>query len=293
MSHTPRQNFVQCLSPTGLHKMAYLEWGDPANGNVLVCAHGLTRAARDFQLVAEALCDRYRVVSVDVVGRGASDWLKNPANYLVPNYVADMVTLIARLNPDHLHWFGTSMGGLIGMGLASLPDSPIERLILNDVGPILTKESIQRIASYVGQPVSFASFDEAEKYVRMLSVTFGPHSEAQWKFFAEVVLRQREDGHWILHYDPKIAVPFQQQFERDPAGADINVWPVYEAIRCPTLAVRGELSDLLTRQTHEDMAQRGPKAELVTIAGVGHAPTFLHEDQIAIARKFLLAGLAS
>lgn len=282
-----REAEVQCLTPEGLHHMAYLEWGDPKNPRVLVCAHGLTRVSRDFDNLARALEDRYRVVCVDVVGRGRSSWLKNPMRYAVPTYVADMVVLLARLDAKVVHWFGTSMGGLIGMGLASLPDSPIQRLILNDVGPVLTAQSLSRIGQYVGQPVSWETFDEAVQYIRTVSAPFGPHTDAEWRFLSEVVLRRRE-GRWVLHYDPNIAVPFREANEKEHKGGDMVLWPIYDAISCPTLAVRGELSDLLTRETHAEMAQRGPCAELATIAGVGHAPTFLHADQIALARSFLL-----
>lgn len=287
MTSEPRLSDVQCVTPEGLHRMAYVEWGDPDNPRVLLCAHGLTRVSRDFDNLARAMRDVYRVVSIDVAGRGRSSWLKNPMRYTLPTYAADVIVLLARLNAGVLHWFGTSMGGLIGMGIAALPDSPIERLILNDVGPVVTAQSIARIAQYVGQPVSWSSFDEAVQYIRTVSAPFGPHTDAEWRFLSEIVLRQRE-GRWVLHYDPQIALPFRKEFEVDNQGGDMLLWPVYDAVRCPTLAVRGELSDLLTRETHEAMGVRGPRAELATIAGVGHAPTFLHADQIALARAFLL-----
>src|SRR5438876_9316925 len=142
--HQPRLNHVQCLDTRGLHRMAYWEWGDAANPRVLVCAHGLSRQGRDFDTLAQAMCPEYRVVCPDVVGRGESDWLADPAGYQLPAYVADMVTLLARLNAQTVHWVGTSMGGLIGLGLASLPGSPIGRLVLNDVGPSIQYEALQR-----------------------------------------------------------------------------------------------------------------------------------------------------
>ena len=129
-----REQSVQCISPAGLHRMAYTEWGEPDNPKVLVCVHGLTRSGRDFDFLAERLAGEYRVVCPDVVGRGRSDWLKNKALYGVPQYAADMVTLLARLNVDSVHWLGTSMGGLIGMALAAQENTPIARLVLNDVG---------------------------------------------------------------------------------------------------------------------------------------------------------------
>jgi len=280
---------VQCLSPAGLHRMAYKEWGDPDNPKVLLCVHGLTRVSDDFDVLAQALADEYRVVCPDVVGRGRSDWLRDPRHYVVPQYVSDMVTLLARLDAHNVHWFGTSMGGLIGIGLAALPDSPIEKLVLNDVGPVLNPVALARIARYVGQPVRFASFEEGERYVREISQPFGPHSDAQWRKLAADVLRQDADGRWRLHYDPAIAVPFGEMSAEAARQAEAVLWRAYDAIRCPTLLVRGGESDLLSAETARTMAERGPHAQLAEIAGVGHAPTLLHADQIDIARRFLLS----
>ncbi len=180
------------------------------------------------------------------------------------------------------------MGGLIGMGLASLPNNPIQKMILNDVGPVVTAESLARIGSYFGKPVHFADIDEAVQYIRTVSAPFGPHTDAEWRYLTEIVLRRDATG-WVLHYDPQLAVPFQAANAANPGRGDLLLWDVYDQIKCPTLAVRGELSDLLTPQTHAEMGQRGPHAKLLTIAGVGHAPTFMHADQIALAREFLLS----
>jgi len=288
MTEQPRLRDVQCSHPGGLHRMAYAEWGDPNNPKVVVCVHGLSRVGRDFDAFARAMQDHYRVVCPDVVGRGRSDWLADPMQYQLPYYIADMVTLVARLDVATVHWFGTSMGGLIGMGLASVKGSPITRLITNDIGPVVTAASLNRIREYFGKPVRFADMDEAEQYVRKFAAPFGPHSDAEWRFLTEVVVRRDGDA-WALHYDPKIAIPFGPSTDNS-SGADVPLWAIYDNIVCPTLAVRGELSDLLTAEVHQEMAKRGPHAELVTIAGVGHAPTFMHADQIAIAREFLLRG---
>lgn len=286
MSIEPRLRDVQCLTPAGLHRLAYAEWGDPHNPRVLVCVHGLTRCGRDFDDLARALCDHYRVVCPDMPGRGRSDWLSDPNLYQVPVYVADMVTLLARLDAEVVHWFGTSMGGMIGMGLAALPGNPIRRLVLNDVGPLITGASLQRISEYLGKPVRFASLDEAEAYVRTVSAPFGPHDARQWRQLTEHVVRRDGDG-WVMHYDPAIAVPYRG-FARDGQYVDLPLWDFYDKIACPVLAVRGALSDLLSPATFAEMAQRGPRAELAEIPGVGHAPTFMQPDQIAIAREFLL-----
>ena len=284
MTEPFRRRKVQCLAPSGLHRMAYLEWGDPDNPRVLVCAHGLSRCARDFDFLARALCDDYRVVCPDVAGRGESDWLKNPMEYVVPTYVNDMVALIARLGVESVHWVGTSMGGLIGMALASLPESPITRLVLNDVGPVIAGASLDRIGAYLGQAPSFPDIKAAEQYVRFASAPFGPHSDLQWRFLTEHVVRRDSGGGYRMHYDPAIAVPFNAQRQQK----DVDLWNLYDLIACPTLLLRGERSDLLTRETAAQMTARGPRARLVEIAGIGHAPTLLHADQIEIVRNFLL-----
>jgi len=274
---------VRCASRKGLHRIAYLEWGDPKNERVLVCVHGLTRCARDFDTLAAAMSDRYRVVCPDVAGRGDSAWLPDPMLYQLPQYLADMATLIARLDVERVEWVGTSMGGLLGMALASLPDTPVARLVINDAGPVVTKVSLERIASYVGKAPVFPDIEAAEKYVRAVSATFGPHTDAEWRFLTEVVVRKNDGGGLRLHYDPKLAEPFRATMPEK----DLEMWPVWDAIRCPTLVLRGALSDLLTRDTCEKMAGRGPQAKVVEIPGVGHAPTLMHEDQIRIVRDFL------
>jgi pimeloyl-ACP methyl ester carboxylesterase len=283
-----RRKSVQCISPTGLHAMSYKEWGDPLNPKVLVCVHGVTRVAEDFDSLAVALCDEYRVVCPDVVGRGYSGRLRNPMHYQIPQYVSDMVSLLARLDAQTVHWFGTSMGGLIGMSLASLPDSPIKKLILNDVGPVLNPDALARIGDYIGQDVRFDSFEEAQAYIKAISISFGPHSEAQWEKLARDVLRQNEQGQWVRHYDLGLAQPIKASTPELAAIAQTMLWAAYDAISCPTLLVRGAESDLLTAESAQAMTQRGPRARLVEFAGVGHAPTFVQPDQIAVAVDFLL-----
>lgn len=280
----PRRRSVLCVSQKGLHRMAYVEWGDPRNRNVLVCVHGLTRSGRDFDELARAMRDQYRVVCPDVVGRGDSDRLADPMLYDVSQYVADMVTLVARLDVESVDWVGTSMGGIIGMVLAAQAGTPVRKLVLNDAGPEITRASLERLGTYVGRAPDFASLEEAEQYVRLVAAPFGPHSDAQWRFLTEVWVRRDADGKYRARYDPRIAEPFRAAM---PEG-DLSLWPIYEAVRCPTLALRGERSDLLTRETHQRMASTGPKAKLLEFPGVGHAPTLMSPDQIAPVRDFLL-----
>ena len=279
----PRRRSVQCSSPKGLHRIAYLEWGDPRNKDVLVCVHGLARSSRDFDELARSLCGHFRVACPDLAGRGDSDRLADPALYVVPQYVSDMVTLIARLDAESVNWVGTSLGGLVGMALAAQAGSPIKRLVLNDVGPVIAKVALERIASYLGQTPAFNTMEEAEKYIRAVCAPFGPHTEAQWRFLTETFVRKDAQGKLRAHYDPRIA----DEYKRTLPAQDIELWYLYDAIRCPTMVLRGAQSDLLSRETAQAMASRGPKAKVVEIAGVGHAPTLLNPDQIGIVRDFL------
>lgn len=281
-----RHRSVLCASPKGLHRMAYVEWGDPRNRDVLICVHGLTRSSQDFDALARELCGRFRVVCPDLAGRGDSDRLADASLYALPQYLADTVTLIARLDVEEVLWLGTSLGGLVGMALAAQAGNPVRRLVLNDAGPVVARAALERIAGYISQLPTFPTFDEAQAYVREISAPFGPHSEEQWLTLTQGWVRQQADGTWRPHYDPRIAEAFRASMPEK----DIELWPLYDAIRCPTLVLRGALSDLLSSQTAQGMAQRGPKAKVAQIAGVGHAPTLLHPEQISIVRDFLLEG---
>lgn len=302
----PRLDYVMCASPAGTHRMAYWEWGDPENDRVLLCVHGLTRTGRDFDDLARQLAKHYRVVCPDVVGRGKSDWLINAANYVVPQYVADMFTLIARLNPKKLDWVGTSMGGLIGMGLVGTlamsamlrPDRgslglpadqtlSLGKIVLNDIGPQLSFAGLSRIAEYVGEPIQFDTFEQAVDYVRSVSAGFGSHDQAGWEDLTRHVFNQKGD-HWVKHYDLRIAEPFADQSEAIIQASESVLWAAYESIASPIFLVRGQESDLLTAEAAQEMLARNRHARLHNVPGVGHAPTFRSDDQIDPVVEFLL-----
>ena len=283
---------VQCLDGRGLHRMAYWQWGDAANPKVLVCVHGLTRQGRDFDALARSLCGDYRVVCPDVVGRGRSDWLADPAGYGVPGYVADMVSLLARLDAEGVDWVGTSMGGLIGLGLASLDGAPVRKLVLNDVGPVIEFAALQRIGSYVGQSGFWRTLDEAADALWALSQGVGPHSREQWLALTTPQLKPAtRDGveGFTTRVDPGIAVPFRAITPELAKAGEAMLWQAYDRLRCPTLLLRGAQSDLLSADTARAMTQRGPRAQLHEFAGVGHAPTLVQDDQIGVLRRFLLS----
>lgn len=282
----PRRRSVQCASPKGLHRIAYLEWGDPRNRDVLVCVHGLLRSARDFEPLARELSSHFRIACPDLAGRGDSDRLPDPALYAVPQYLADMVTLIARLDTESVNWLGTSLGGLVGMALAAQAGAPVKKLVLNDIGPVVPHAALERIGAYAGERRVFATFEQGERYMRDISAPFGPHSEAQWRFLAENWLRRDAVGRWQPHYDPLIGDTFRANLPEK----DMELWQLYDALRCPTLVIRGAQSDLLARSTVDQMRGRGPKAKVIEVPGVGHAPTLLSAEQIAIVRDFLLQG---
>jgi pimeloyl-ACP methyl ester carboxylesterase len=295
----PTLNYVPCPDAAGGHRMAYWQWGDATSPHVVVCVHGLSRQGRDFDVLVQALLARaphpLRVVCPDVVGRGRSDWLKDPAGYQIPAYAADMLALLAQLQAQAaittLDWVGTSMGGLIGLGVAGQPGLPlpvpVRKLVLNDVGPALQWEALQRIGTYLGNTGRFGSVQQAADAMWAISTSFGPHTPAQWLALSQAMVRPLEDGAFTLHYDPAIGVPFRTVTQATAAEGEAALWHLYEQVRAQTLVLRGAQSDLLSRQTAEAMTQRGPKARLVEFEGVGHAPTLVATDQVETVTSFL------
>jgi pimeloyl-ACP methyl ester carboxylesterase len=281
--------------------MAYWQWGDASAGHVVVCAHGLSRQGRDFDMLAQGLLARsqtpLRVVCPDVVGRGRSDWLKDPMGYGLPTYAADSLALLAQLNAQAaigtLDWLGTSMGGLIGMAVCGTPDlplpTPVRRLVLNDVGPVIRWQALQRIGAYLGNTGRFESVEQAATAMWAISTSFGPHTPEQWLALSRPMVKAQPEGGFTLHYDPAIAVPFRAMTQETAAQGQDALWQLYDHITARTLITRGADSDLLSRETALAMTQRGPKAQLIEFEGVGHAPTFVTDNQIEAAASFLLA----
>ncbi|MGH8504320.1 MAG: alpha/beta fold hydrolase [Gammaproteobacteria bacterium] len=274
--------FYLGLNAHGFHRLHYLEWAAPGEKPTAVCVHGLTRNARDFDALAATMQTEFRVICPDVAGRGKSDWLAGAGDYGLAQYAADMTALIARLDVERVDWVGASMGGLIGMSLASRPGTPIRRLILNDVGPYIAQSAMQRIAEYVGEDPRFAELAEAEAYLRRVHAPMGRLSDDQWRHMAEHSTRRLEDGGYRLHYDPAIGNMFRKE-----AIEAIDLWHVWDAIRCPVLVLRGAQSDVLTAETAREMTQRGPGARVETLADIGHAPALHAADQIGLIRAWL------
>jgi pimeloyl-ACP methyl ester carboxylesterase len=279
--------------------MAYWQWGDPANPHVVLCVHGLSRQGRDFDVLAEYLCDEVRVICPDVAGRGQSDWLQDPMGYQIPQYAADMMVLLNQLHQQTpltiLDWVGTSMGGLIGMAIAGQPELPlpvpVNKLVLNDVGPAIEWQAITRIAAYLGKAGHFASLQEAADAMWAISTSFGPHTPEQWLALSRHMVKPvpgAVDGSVMLHYDPAIAVPVRATTEESARQGEAMLWQLFDNIKAPTLVLRGAQSDLLSHATAQAMTQRGPRARLVEFEGVGHAPTLVAMDQVSAVGDFLL-----
>ena len=296
----PKLNYVSCPDAAGGHRMAYWQWGDDAAPHVVVCVHGLSRQGRDFDVLAAALCAAapgpLRVVCPDVAGRGKSDWLKDPALYQIPQYAADMLALLAQLDGQAamqtLDWVGTSMGGLIGIVVAGQPELPlpvpVRRMVLNDVGPAIKWQALERIGTYLGQTGRFDTVQQAADAMWAISTSFGPHTPGQWLALSQAMVKPLDGGGFTLHYDPAIAVPFRSVTQEAAQQGEATLWHLYDNIRAQTLLTRGAQSDLLAHDTALAMTQRGPKARLVEFDGVGHAPTFVSSNQVDTVTSFLL-----
>ena len=273
------------LSSKGFHRIRYYDWGDRDNTRVVICVHGLTRNGRDFDYLAQALSRDFRIVCPDVAGRGQSDWLESKQDYGYVQYMADMNALVARVTAGaekKVYWVGTSMGGLLGIIMAAMPNNPIGKLVVNDAGPLVPKAALERLAQYVGKDPRFATLEAIEAHVRHISAPFGALTDDQWRHLTVHSVKQRADGTWGFRYDPAIANPFNGELN------DIDLSPYWDAVRCPTLVLRGAQSDILLRKTAEAMTQRGPKAQLVEFDNIGHAPVLMTNDQICVVRDFLL-----
>jgi pimeloyl-ACP methyl ester carboxylesterase len=298
----PTLNYVSCPDASGSHRMAYWLWGAADAAHVVVCAHGLSRQGRDFDALARGLLARsatpLRIVCPDVVGRGRSDWLSDPAGYVVPQYAGDMLQLLQQLHAQSpiaaFDWVGTSMGGLIGMtlaGAARLPlPVPLRRLVLNDVGPVIEWSALQRIGSYIGKLGRYETVQQAADAMWQVSQGFGPHTPEQWLALSQAMVKPVAGGGFTLHYDPAIAVPFRALNEASAKAGQAALWQLYDAVRARTLLLRGRESDLLSHETAMEMTRRGPRPRLVEFDGVGHAPTLLADAQVEAVASFLLAA---
>ncbi|MGE0419024.1 MAG: alpha/beta fold hydrolase [Acetobacteraceae bacterium] len=281
MSADFRTASVSTLLAGTFHRMAYTAWGDPA-APVVLCVHGLTRNGRDFDPLAESLSDRFHVICPDLPGRGQSDWLPDPSFYQAQHYVTALAHLLAAIGRP-LAWIGTSLGGICGMLIAATAGNPITRLVLNDLGPFIPAAALARIRDTMADPTTPATFPDLaalERHLRTIHAPFGTLTDDQWAHMARHSSRLRPDGTYGLHYDPAIAVPI-----REVEPVDVDLWPFWDRIRVPVMAIRGADSDLLLPQTLDRMRSAG--ARTLEVADAGHAPALMAPDQIAAIRDFL------
>lgn len=278
-----RRGEVQSLDSKGFHRIRYLEWGNADNERVLVCVHGLVRNSRDFDDLAQALARDYRVVCPDLPGRGQSDWLRDGSDYTLLQYLQDMVALLARLGASQVDWIGTSLGGLIGICLAAQPDTPIRRLVLNDIGPQVSQQALQRISAYLGD-YRFADDAELEQYLRRTYSALAGLSDAQWRHLALHGQRRCDDDQLALHYDPAIA-----NNAHASAQSDLQLWPLWQQVSCPQLLLHGTVSDVLTLDTVDRMQRENPALVVQSLPGIGHAPSLMESEQIALIVDWLRA----
>ncbi len=263
----------------------FTEWGAQASP-VLIAWHGLARTGRDMDDLAAHLAQRYRVICPDTIGRGMSQWSPQPEReYCLEFYGRMAVSLADQLGLERFHWVGTSMGGALGIRLAAgALRHRITRLVLNDIGPELAPAAVERIRAYAGNPPQFDRMSELEQYFRTVYRPYGWLSDEQWRRLAETSARRTPEGRLTPHYDPKMVL----QFVHYPR--DYDQWEAYDALRIPTLCLRGESSDLLLPEVAEAMQRRGPRATLSTIPGCGHAPALNVPEQLALVGRFLDGG---
>lgn len=264
----------------GFHRLHYVSWGQASDHPTSICVHGLQRNSRDFDFLAQDLAKDRLVVCPDMVGRGLSDWMLDVHGYTYPQYMADLTGLIARLHQDIFDWIGTSMGGVLGMILAALPKNPIRRLVLNDVGAMLPATTLRKMR-HASRQWSFTSLEMAEKYLQRVLASFGPLTKEQIHHYASHCLKQTEVGTYIFTYDPKIVDTY------DNGERDVELWPFWEKVSCPTLLIRGQESEVLTLPTVQRMKEMKPDLEIVEFPGVGHAPALMEFSQIQLIRTFL------
>ncbi len=261
--------------------LSWLEHGDP-DGEPVVCVHGLTRNAHDFDhLAGEVAARGRRVLAVDVVGRGGSSWLADPDGYQLPVYADHLARWLELLGLDRVDWVGTSMGGLVGIVLAAREASAVRRLVLNDIGPSVPAEALAGIRSYLALDPVFADLASLEAHLRLIHAGFGELTDEEWRSMARHSGRESGGG-WRMHYDPAIRVPFLAT-----ADAGIDLWVPWDAIRCPTFVLHGAESALLTPAVLDEMRRRRPEVETVTLPGLGHAPALNTDEQVGIVLRWL------
>jgi pimeloyl-ACP methyl ester carboxylesterase len=266
------------------HKISYADFGDPTNENVVLCVHGLTRNGRDFDKLATQLSSNFRVICLDVVGRGQSDWLENKYHYNYDTYYRDTLLFIEEMNLKNFHFIGTSMGGIIGFLIASKHKDMFKSLVLNDIGPFIPGKSLARIAKYVALQPKFDNFEQAKAHLKIILSPFGIKDEEDWNIITKNSTVLSSDGKYKLAYDPEIV----KGMNITPDNIkDVDLWSIWDKVDCPTLIIRGEQSDILTKETADQMLASKKNIKIYTAPEVGHAPALMDMTQILEIEKWL------
>lgn len=255
------------------------------NPSTVLCMHGLTRNCADFAGLAGHLCSDYRVLSVDQRGRGRSDYDSVAANYTPLTYVQDMFGLLDRLQVSEVILVGTSMGGLMSFIMAAMQPARISAMVINDIGPEVDQRGLDRINSYVGKSKPVSNWAEAIAQVRSIAeVAFPDFTDEQWQDFARDVYRE-ENGIPVLAYDPAISQPMS---DANSGAVPPDLWPLFESIvKVPMLVIRGESSDILSRECIEQMRDRKRDLQVSEIPQRGHAPTLNEAASRTAIDRFL------
>ncbi len=304
------------------HHLHVNEWGEAGNSRVILCLHGLTRCSLDFSVLGSFFAESYRVICPDLVGRGQSSWLENKFLYQVPLYIQDIIFLLSKLDLKDVRIIGTSLGGILGMILASHPEKylrdnvskeiteqfvsmntwrpdKLKALVLNDVGAVVNFSDLLKLKDEINSGCeTYLTIIEAEKQIRLtMEKSLGAHSDLEWKLLTSFYTRyDPKKKCFVPHYDPAILNPYDLPalvYDFTKFGLDtipeLNLYSFYDSISAPTLLVRGLNSPILGKKVALEMTKRGPMPRLVEVEGVGHAPTLMHLHQLQILEKFLKA----
>lgn len=273
LSNQPACKKLLGLSPQGFHTIAYTDWGDTSQSHAVICVHGLSRNGRDFDPLAQALAQQgYRVLCPDMPGRGQSAWFQDSQDYNYPQYLQALTSLIAHAQLTSVDWIGTSMGGILGMFMATQAHTPIRNLILNDVGAFIPGSSLKTIKRYLSLMPTFKKRETAQKFLQQILSTFGPITSDQLTHLVEYSFFLNKKQRFQLAFDPKILETLVPE--------DVDLWPFWERLTCPVFLIRGAHSKVLPDPVARQMCQR-EHTHFHCVEDAGHAPALMAPEQIA------------
>ncbi len=265
------------------HKLAYLDYGDVNNPNVLICAHGLTRNAYDFEKIARVMQNNFRVIAIDYPGRGDSDYFTDKKSYNYYVYLKDTLLLLKKLKIKNPFWLGTSMGGIIGMAIGCFYPRILRGLILNDIGPSMPLSTVKKIGKYASLEPKFIDLELAKQHLKMIYKESGIKEEEDWNFLTKNSFKINSSNQYQMNYDPTIV----SGMEIDKAKSkDVDMWKIWRKIKCPILVIHGAKSNILSVETVEKM-QQSKQIDIYVVDYAGHAPALTNADQIDPIKNWL------